>query len=314
MKKLKLTTRSYKALLLSFKEWLDILGYSAGIVKYSPIYLQEFFYWLECNGHTQLGSVTRKDISAYYAYLKQRPNENYGGALSNPSLNGHISALKRFNEYLKKHQSKALSIHLRFEKNEKLSHTDIVTQSEIKSLFEATDYSSEMERIRMRDKAILVVLYSCGLRRGEAVQLNLNDVLFDKERILVRKAKNNRERFVPINAYNLRILEDYRYDARPLFYKSSAQESFFINSQGGRMGGQSFKLRLREIIKAAGDPEITEKQITPHKLRHSIATHLLEEGVAIEAVSQFLGHTSLESTQIYTHLAMPGDNYKMQYE
>ncbi len=80
------------------------------------------------------------------------------------------------------------------------------------------------------------------------------------------------------------------------------------------MGGQSFKLRLREIIKAAGDSEITEKQITPHKLRHSIATHLLEEGVAIEAVRQFLGHTSLESTQIYTHLAMPVDNYKLHYE
>lgn len=146
--------------------------------------------------------------------------------MSNPSLNGHISALKRFNEYLKKHQAKGLSIHLRFEKNEKLSHTDIVTQSEIKSLFEATDYSSEMERIRIRDKAILVVLYSCGLRRGEAVQLNINDVLYDKERILIRKAKNNRERFVPINAYNLRILEDYRYDARHCFINLQLRNPF----------------------------------------------------------------------------------------
>lgn len=314
MKKLKLTNRSYKALLLSFKEWLDILGYSPGIVKYSPVFLQEFFYWLEGHGLGSLQSITRKDIIDYYDYLKQRPNENYGGALSNPSLNGHISALKRFNEYLKKHHAKALPIHLRFEKNERLSLTDIVTQPEIKSLFEATDYSSQVEHIRIRDKAILVVLYSCGLRRGEAVQLNIDDVLFDKERILIRKAKNNRERFVPLNMYNLRILEDYRYDARPLFYKSAAQEAFFVNAQGGRMGGQSFKLRLREIIKAAGDPDITEKRITPHKLRHSIATHLLEEGVAIEAVSQFLGHTSLESTQIYTHLAMPRDNQKMDYE
>ena len=64
----------------------------------------------------------------------------------------------------------------------------------------------------------------------------------------------------------------------------------------------SFKLRLRQIIKASNDSDIIEKRITPHKLRHSIATHLLEKGVPIEAVSQFLGHTSLESTQIYTHL------------
>jgi site-specific recombinase XerD len=302
MKKLKLNNRSYKALLISFKEWLDILGYSKGIVKYSPIFLQEFFYWLEQNQRTNIATVTRKDITEYYQYLKQRPNENYGGALSNPSLNGHISSLKRFNEYLKKHNAKSLSIHLRFEKKDQLNETDVVTQSEIKELFKATEHTSPLERFRLRDKAILTVLYSCGLRRNEAVHLNLNDVLFDKERILVRKTKNFKERFVPINAYNLRVLEDYIYDGRPGFYKANENEALFVNSQGGRMGGQSFKLRLREIIKAANDSDITEKRITPHKLRHSIATHLLEQGVAIEAVSQFLGHTSLESTQIYTHL------------
>lgn len=302
MKKLKLQNRSYKALLISFKEWLDILGYSKGIVKYSPIFLQEFFYWLECHGHSELRTVTRKDITQYYGYLKQRPNENYGGALSNPSLNSHISSLKRFNEYLKKHNAKSLSIHLRFEKKDKLTETDIVTQYEIKELFKATAYTSPLQRFTLRDKAILTVLYSCGLRRNEAVHLNLNDVLFDKERILVRKAKNDKERFVPINHYNLRVLEDYIYDGRPEFYKSNENEALFVSSLGGRMGGQAMKLRLRAIIKAANDSDITEKRITPHKLRHSIATHLLEQGVPIEAVSQFLGHSSLESTQVYTHL------------
>lgn len=302
MKKLKLQNRSYKILVANYKEWLDILGYSKGIVKYSPIFLQEFFYWLEQHERTNITTVTRKDITEYYEYLKQRPNENYGGALSNPSLNGHISSLKRFNEYLKKHNAKSLSIHLRFEKKDKLTETDIVTQYEIKELFKATAHSNPLERLRLRDKAILVVLYSCGLRRNEAVHLNLNDVLFDKERILVRKAKNDKERFVPINHYNLRVLEDYIYDARPAFYKANRNEALFINAQGSRMGGQSFKLRLRAIIKAANDSDITEKRITPHKLRHSIATHLLEQGVAIEAVSQFLGHSSLESTQVYTHL------------
>lgn len=308
MKKLKLQNRSYKALLISFKEWLDILGYSKGIVKYSPIFLQEFFYWLECQGRTNITTVTRKDITEYYDYLKQRPNENYGGALSNPSLNNHISTLKRFNEYLKKHNAKSLSIHLRFEKKDKLNETDIVTQEEIKALFQATEHSHNQMHLRYRDKAILVVLYSCGLRRNEAVHLNLNDVLFDKERILVRKTKNDKERFIPINHYNLKIIEDYVFDARLEFYKANQNEALFINAQGGRMGGQSFKLRLRAIIKAANDSDITEKRITPHKLRHSIATHLLEQGVAIEAVSQFLGHSSLESTQVYTHLAIPRDN------
>ncbi|CAM1340223.1 tyrosine-type recombinase/integrase [Tenacibaculum amylolyticum] len=302
MKKLKLHNRSYKALLVSFKEWLDILGYSDKVVKYSPIFLQEFFYWLEQNGHDNISTITRKNITDYYTYLKQRPNQSYGGALSNPSLNGHISALKRFNEYLKKHNAKSLSIHLRFEKKDRLTEMDIATQEEVKGLFEATAFTSPLQRFRLRDKAILVILYSCGLRRNEAVNLNLNDVLFDKERILVRKTKNFKQRFVPINNYNLRILEDYIFDARLEFYKANESEALFTSSTGGRMGGQAIKLRLRAIIKATNNNDLKDKRITPHKLRHSIATHLLEQGVTIKAVSQFLGHSSLESTQVYTHL------------
>ncbi len=302
MKKLKINNRSFKVLLISFKEWLDILGYSKGVVKYYPVYLQEFLHWLESQEHTDLRTITRKDVTNYYEYLKQRPNENFGGGLSKPSLNNHISTLRRFNEYLKKHKTKTLSIHLRFEKLESLNHTDILTQSEIKQLFKATQYSSEEEHMCLRDKAILVVLYSCGLRRNEAVHLDLNDVLFDKERILVRKTKNYKERFVPLNRKNLEILEDYIYEARPEFYKAHENEALFVGAQGKRLGGQSFKLRLRAIIKASNNQEIQERRITPHKLRHSIATHLLEQGVYIEAVSQFLGHSSLESTQVYTHL------------
>lgn len=308
MQKLPLHNRTYKAFLLSFKEWLEILGYGATTVKYSPIHLREFFHWLEQHGHMGLNTITRKDVTAYYDYLKQRPNESYGGALSNASLNSHISAIKRFNEYLKKHNAKPLPIHLRLEKLEKLDHTDIVSQEEIKEMFEAAEHSYVMRHVCLRDKAMLTVLYSCGLRRNEAVHLNLGDVLFGRNRILARWTKNGRERHVPMNDHNMEILEEYIYDGRPIFYKASETDALFVNQQGGRMGGQSFKLRLRAIIRATGNPELMERRITPHKMRHSIATHLLENGVAIETVSRFLGHSSLESTQVYTHLAMPRDN------
>ena len=303
MKKLILKNTSYKKILIAFKQWLDILGYSKGIIIYYPIYLQEFFYWLEQNQYTSIKIINRQHVTNYYEYLKQRPNERTSGALSNSSLNNHIGALKKLNEYLKTQKTKTLSIHLRLEKIERITQNDIVTQQEIKQLFKATDYSNQLERIRLRDKAILVVLYSCGLRRSEAVNLDLKDVYFDKERILIRKAKNKKQRFVPLNQYNLRILEDYIYESRPKFYQSNETESLFIGMQGKRLGGQSFKLRLRAMIKVSNNQELQQKNITPHKLRHSIATHLLEKGVKIEAVSQFLGHSSLESTQVYTHVA-----------
>lgn len=307
MKKLILKNTSYKKILKSFKEWLDILGYSNSLIKYYPSYLQEFFYWLEENNYTSIKIINRQHVTNYYEYLKQRPNEQTSGALSNASLNNHISALKKLNEYLKTQKVKTLSIHLRLEKIERITQNDILTQQEIKQLFKATDYSNQLERIRLRDKAILVVLYSCGLRRNEAVNLDLKDVYFDKERILIRKAKNKKQRFVPLNKYNLRILEDYIYESRPKFYQSNQTESLFISMQGKRLQGQSFKLRLRAILKASNNETIKQKNITPHKLRHSIATHLLEKGVKIEAVSQFLGHSSLESTQIYTHVANQKD-------
>lgn len=302
MKRLPIHNRTYKTLLLSFKEWLDILGYSKSCTKYSPLYLREFFHWLEQNGHIGLNTVMRRDITDYYRYLKQRPNESYGGALGNHTLNNHISALKRFNEYLKKHNARPLSIHLRSEKTDKLGPTDIVTQEEIKELFEAAQHSYVMPHVCLRDRAMLVVLYSCGLRRNEAVHLNLGDVLFGRNRILARTTKNGKERHVPLNGHNMEILEEYIYDGRPIFYKAGETDALFVKQQGGRMGGQSFKLRLRAIIRTTGNPELMEKRITPHKLRHSIATHLLENGVSIETVSNFLGHCSLESTQVYTHL------------
>ena len=302
MKKLKLKNPSFKELLIAFKAWLDILGYSKSAHENYPRYLQEFLYYLECHGHTDLTIISVTIIKKYYQYLQQRPNTNTYGALSNATLNQHQQALRKFNEYLKQHHSKPLPIHLKAETKKEQGSQTVLTQSEIKALFEATEFTESQEHIQLRDKAMLVVLYSCGLRVNEAVHLNIKDILFDKELIYVRQGKNYKERFVPINHYNLQLLEEYLFDGRPQFYKASQCESFFIGSQGKRLGTQSFSIRLRALLKAACNEELREKKPTPHSLRHSIATHLLEQGAPIESIQQFLGHSSLETTQIYVHL------------
>jgi integrase/recombinase XerD len=148
------------------------------------------------------------------------------------------------------------------------------------------------------------LLYSCGLRRNEVVHLDVSDVLFDKERIYVRKGKNYKERFVPINGYNLRILEDYIYDARPEFNIKNKTEALLLNHHGTRLLGTGLSNQLQLIINATDNKDLKAKHITPHSLRHSIATHLLQQEVNIEIISKFLGHSSLESTQIYTHCAV----------
>jgi integrase/recombinase XerD len=308
MKHLKLQNEHYKVLIKSFKDWLDILGYAESTVYQLPNYLQEFFYYLEQNHITNINYITAQHVKEYYNYLQQRGNERRYGALSKSYLNKHQQALKKFKEYLQNHNHKGIHLHLKYETNPTEEKLNILTQEEIKELFTACSYSHDTKRFRLRDKAILSIVYSCGLRRNEAVHLDVKDVLFDKERLYVRKGKNYKERFVPMNGYNLQVLEDYIFEARPEFYNYKDTEALLISQQGNRMDGMSIANRLKAIVLATENKSIEKKQITLHTLRHSIATHLLQKEVPLESIKAFLGHSSLESTQVYLHLLKNIDN------
>ena len=302
MKKLKLQNEVFKMFVVNYKEWLDILGYAESTVYYLPNHLQEFFYYAEQHHIKTLTEITSKTIKEYYKDLKERANERRNGSLSKSYLNKHQQALKKFKEYLQNHNYKDFNVHLKWETNPTEEKLNILTQSEIKQLFKATEISHNDSRFRLRDKAILTILYSCGLRRNEAVHLDISDVLFDKERVYVRKGKNYKERFVPINRRNAEILEDYIYESRPEFYQAKESEALFINHHGTRMLGTTFSNRLKVIVEATNNKTIADKHITLHILRHSIATHLLQKEVPLESIKTFLGHSSLKATQIYTHL------------
>jgi integrase/recombinase XerD len=148
---------------------------------------------------------------------------------------------------------------------------------------------------------MIAIFYGCGLRRNEGVQLNLSDINFDKSVLHVRKAKNYKERFVPISKTNLKYLTEYIYDHRPQLSMSSI-DALFLGRSGFRMQGQSLMARLKSLQQKTEDLTLLEKEIGLHTLRHSIATHFLQAGMKLESISRFLGHGSLESTQIYTHL------------
>ena len=301
MKKLKLQNDSYRTLLSDFEEWLDILGYNQKTVYYTPIFIREFFHWLEKYDIQRLEYITIDTVKAYYQYLGERSNQRTSGALSKAYLNKHQNALRKFREYLQKHGTRSFKVHLRFEKRDS-AIKDILTLAEVKQLFEVTSYSSKNRHTRLRDKAILVILYSCGLRRSEAVSLNVGDILFDAGRVFVQQGKNYKERYVPINKYSLRLLEDYIFEGRPVYNNNQGEEALLVNKYGNRLHGQDLERRLRHLLTLVDDEILREKHITPHCLRHSIATHLLQQGMKIEDIQQFLGHNSLKSTQIYTHI------------
>lgn len=302
MKKLRLQNDGYRMLVSSFRDWLDILGYAETTTYYLPNHLQEFFYWLEQHGIRTIDTITVQTVKEYYRVLQQRGNERRHGALSKSYLNKHQQALKKFREYLQHHNHRGINIHLKSERQPTEERANILTQEEIKQLFKAAKKSHDKEQYRQRDRAILVLLYSCGLRRTEAVSLEVADILFDKQRIYVRKGKNYKERFVPLNRYNLEILEDYLYEARPQFDIKKDTQALLLNHHGTRLQGMGMAHRLQAMVRASENKDIIEKKITLHTLRHSIATHLLQRDVPLENIKYFLGHSSLESTQIYTHL------------
>ena len=317
MKSLAITNPSFRYLEESFKEWLDILGYSSSTVYYAPVFVRELLHHLEGKGVRSIKELDHKHIRSHYRKLKERSNQRRGGGLSNNHLNKHIDAIRKFTEYLS--QVGRLEITTPLRKEEGSQRLVVLSEEEVQQLFKVTQTRYEtalrapqnkIEAMRSRDRAMLAVYYGCGLRRTEGVSVNVGDIDFDKALLHVRKGKNYKERLVPVSKASLKHLQDYVYDhrgelllntkpARP----SGGSEALFISQRGDRMSGAGLLLRLNVLVRGTENTELNEKEIGLHTLRHSIATHLLSAGMKLESISRFLGHSSLESTQIYTHIA-----------
>jgi integrase/recombinase XerD len=306
MKALNIKSESFRYVEKSFAEWLDVLGYAPQTVYYMPNYIRELLHYLEQNGTTNINEIDNKKIKEYYNQLKMRPNMRRGGGLSGASLNGHLNAIYKFMDYLRQSGRLILPL-LKIPREERTTEEVIaLTQEEVQQLYKACESGNTwLERYDLRDKAMLAILYGCGMRRNEAYHLDVSDILFDRGLIHVRKGKNYKERFVPIGKTNLSYLQDYLYESRPLFLKNKKDEALFISTQKARMQGQSMLHRLKILIVRTENFMLMEKTTGLHTLRHSIATHLLENGMSLENIARFLGHSSLESTQIYTHLVNP---------
>ena len=164
-----------------------------------------------------------------------------------------------------------------------------LSKEEITQLFEAAS--------TLKLQTILHLFYSCGLRRSEGEALNINDVHFKNQLIYIREGKGAKRRVVPITERVSKELEEYYLNERTssITKKVKDTEAFLLNNTGARMKGDQCNKLLQQIKEKAA----LQKEITLHHLRHSIATHLLQSGMSMEYVRDFLGHSFLETTQIY---------------
>lgn len=155
----------------------------------------------------------------------------------------------------------------------------------------------EDENLRGRDKALYELLYATGMRVSELVMLDLNDCDLENEEITVF-GKGAKERIVLLGHNARKLLLKYIQDYRPVLLKQNSNKAVFLNKNGSRITQRSVERNLLKYVLMSG---IT-KEVTPHTIRHSFATHLLEGGADLRVVQELLGHTSLSTTQIYTHI------------
>ncbi len=300
-----LKSNRFQDLVQNFEQWLRVIGYAEKSVLGMPSCIIEMLLYFENTGCFRFSDIDNPKIIEYYAHLKKRANKSKGGILSNSTLNKHLQSIYNFIKYLD--QSEILKLpKLEIPLEHKEEHSiAILSEDEITELFKVSfqanpDPTSSL--LSARDRAMLSVFYSCGLRRNEGFLLNVSDINFKRRILFVRNGKNYSQRMVPFNRTNAFYMENYLLETRPKLLDKAKQNAFFITQRARRMKGQSLLLRLKILADRTQNQEIIEKQIGLHTLRHSIATHLLSRGMKLHIISAFLGHSSIEATQIYTHL------------
>ncbi|WET01392.1 site-specific tyrosine recombinase XerD [Flavobacterium sp. YJ01] len=172
---------------------------------------------------------------------------------------------------------------------------DTLSLQEIDALIESIDLSTNEGE---RNRAMLETLYGCGLRVSELITLKISDLFFDEGFIKIT-GKGNKERFVPIGPLTQKYIDLYRNEIRVhLNIKKGAEDTLFLN----RRGNQLTRAMIFTIIKDLAQKISLKKSISPHTLRHSFATHLLENGADLRSIQLMLGHESITTTEIYVHL------------
>ena len=256
--------------------------------------LERFFHYLSIN-QLNLSQITPEELVGYISWLRGRANTEF--KIGESSIARNVISLRSYFSYLAKehnYQNPTLNFHppkipKRLPK--------ALTVDQIMSILEI----SGDDLISLRDRALLELLYATGARVTEIINLNTTDISStqndDSQVTTIRvKGKGGKERVVPIGSFGLTAVNDYLTRSRPTLCKVLTQKALFLNQRGGRLTRQSAWSVVANRAARAGLAEV----VTPHSMRHSFATHLLDGGADIRVVQELLGHASVTTTQIYT--------------
>lgn len=252
--------------------------------------IQTYIEFLEEQGINNWNKIDRYDIILFLQQLKEQGK-------SDNSIIRMTSSLRQYHQFIRQEKITE-NDPMQYVQTPKKAEVlpKVLSLSEVERLLETPDVETF---IGLRDRAILEVMYASGLRISELVHLRLDELHLTMG-FIQTVGKGNKERIIPIGDEAKNWLNEYLEDCRPVFASKAVEDSpyVFLNTRGRGLTRQGVWKNLKQIVQKAG----IKQNVTPHMLRHSFATHLLENGADLRIVQELLGHSDISTTQIYTHI------------
>jgi integrase/recombinase XerD len=278
----------------AIRDFIHFLTVEKGLAKNTIVSYQRDLnsymnYLLTVEGVKDWNDVRRPNIMHFLGHLRQEGK-------SSRTLARHIASIRSFHQFLlrEKTTEQDPSIHIETPQPER-TLPKVLSMEEVEALLDAPKSS---DAFGLRDRAMLELLYATGMRVSELINLDISDVHANMGFVRC-VGKGNKERIIPIGKTALHAVEDYLQKGRgKLVSKKNRTDSLFLNHHGGRLTRQGFWKILKRLAQEAN----IQKELTPHTLRHSFATHLLMNGADLRSVQEMLGHADISTTQIYTHV------------
>ncbi len=254
--------------------------------------VERFITYLDDCGIRSFEDVSKEVISDYITKL--RSGEIGGRALSNASYSRNLSSLRSFYRYLNKYEGVENNPVRAFRGvNDRRKLPEFLTFDQMETMLNCFDLS---DAVQVRDRCILETMYACGLRVSECAGLKISDINL-KDRYLTVLGKESKERLVPFYKRCGQLIDYYLNEARPEFIRKD-HDILFVNQHGHPISSRSIQL----ICEQSGEKAGLSIHVHPHMIRHSFATHMLDNGADLRIVQELLGHENLSTTQIYTHV------------
>lgn len=273
-------------------DYLDYIFLEKGLSdKTKESYSFDLLAFNEYFKNSDISNIQEQDITNYLKYLKEKKK------LASRSIERHLTTLRNFYKYLMKMEIIAYDPLKNIDNLKIGKHLPIVlTVEEVDKLMDINLNNP----FNYRTKSMLELMYSCGLRVSELINLTINDIDLYNSTLLIN-GKGNKERIVPIGEYAKKYLEEYLKVRHMLLKRKNGNpDKLFLNNHGEAITRHGFNFLLQNLLKE----KKIDKPVTPHTLRHSFATHMLDNGADLRTIQELLGHSDIVTTRIYTHVSV----------